>query len=132
MVETLKALVAEKWTSLDEQKKWHENDLAEIFWNLVKDGQQAVIENGEYLKLFGYTKAEKCTALELWQYLYAEVLAANILEESTREALTFILENDTLSARIVKALKGNEAPDNIKNVYEKLTVCLKEGKQFLA
>lgn len=132
VVETLKNLVSENWSSLEEQKLWHENDLAEIFWQVVKDGQKAQISNAAYLKLFGFTKAENCTALELWQHIYDTVLSEKINEESTRNALTFILQNDTLSARIVKALNKDESPENIKKVYEKLTVCLKEGKQFLA
>ncbi|MBK0402895.1 glutamate--cysteine ligase [Adhaeribacter sp. BT258] len=132
VVETLKKLVAEKWTSLEEQKKWHENDLAEIFWNVVKHGQQAEIRNAGYLQLFGYDKAGSCTASELWQHLYDSVLVSTITDENTKAALTFILQNDTLSARIVKALKGNASAENIKNVYAQLTDCLKNGKQFLA
>ncbi|MFC5270117.1 carboxylate-amine ligase [Adhaeribacter terreus] len=131
VIETLKTLVSEKWTSLDDQKKWHETDLAEILWKVVKNGQQAVIDNADYLKLFGYDKAESCTTLELWQHIFDTVLAAAITDEKTKAALTFILQNDTLSARIVKALKGNSSPENIKNVYEQLADCLKSGKQFL-
>ncbi|HSI91743.1 MAG TPA: glutamate-cysteine ligase family protein, partial [Adhaeribacter sp.] len=132
VIETLKAVVSERWASLAEQQKWEEEDLAEIFWKVVKNGQQAVIENAGYLKLFGYDKAHRCTAGELWQHLYQTVLATAIPEEKTRDALTFILENDTLSARIVKALNGNSSPENIKTVYRKLADCLKEGKQFLS
>lgn len=130
VIETLKALVAGKWSSLEEQKKWHENDLAEIFWEVVKNGQKAEITNKAYLELFGFEQAESCTALALWQHLYDTVLKQAIPETNTRNALTFILENDTLSARIVKALNGDESPENIKAVYRELTTCLQEGKQF--
>ena len=132
VVETLKSLVDEKWTSVEEQQKWHENDLAEIFWNVVKNGQQAVIDHAEYLRLFGYEKAKSCTALELWQHLFDTVLAEKITDEKTKAVLTFILQNDTLSARIVKALKGNVSPENIKNVYARLADCLQIGRQFSA
>jgi carboxylate-amine ligase len=131
VVETLKNLVAESWASLEEQQKWHEDELAEIFWNVVKNGQQTEISNAAYLKLLGYDKAEKCTAKELWQHLADTIIMKAIPEEKTKEALTFILENDTLSARIVKALDGDASPGNIKKVYEKLADCLKTGKQFL-
>src|SRR5688572_22924494 len=132
VVETLKALVNEDWSSLEEQKKWHENDLAEIFWQVVNEGQQAIITNAAYLKLFGFTRSENCTALELWQHIYETTLSSKITEETTKEALTFILQNDTLSARIVKALGTDESPENIKKVYKQLTECLKNGRQFLA
>ena len=131
VIETLKALVSEKWTSLPGQQNWHENDLANILWNVVKNGQQAQIQNAAYLKLFGYEKGESSTALDLWQHIFDSVLNSAITEFPTKNALTFILQNDTLSARIVKALGENSTPENIKKVYEKLSDCLKEGKQFL-
>ncbi|KAA9325223.1 carboxylate-amine ligase [Adhaeribacter soli] len=131
VIETLKALVAERWVSVAEQQNWKEDDLAEILWKVVKDGQQAEINNPAYLKLCGYDKGDTCTAKELWQHLYDTILTASIPEESTRQALAFILQNDTLSARIVKALNGNPSPEKIKAVYEQLADCLKEGKQFL-
>jgi carboxylate-amine ligase len=130
VIETLKALVSEKWTSVEAQKKWHEEDLSKIFLNVVKNGQQAEITDANYLKLFGYDNAEKCTASELWQHLFETVLSNSITNEPTKNALTFILQNDTLSARIIKALGSDSSPENIKAVYEKLAVCLKDGKQF--
>lgn len=131
VIAVLQNLVKERWTNLEEQQQWHENDLADIFWNVVQDGQQATINNSSYLKLFGY-EGESCTAKELWQHLYHNVLVTEITEETTLVAIRFILENDTLSARIVKALHGNDSPEKIKSVYEKLAECLKAGKQFLA
>lgn len=130
VIEVLKNLVAEKWTSLEEQKNWHEEDLAAILWRVVKDGQQALIDNPEFLKLFGYEQGESCTAKQLWQHLYDSVLEKAITNEETKNNLTYILQNDTLSARIVKALNGNPTPEKIKAVYENLKNCLKEGKQF--
>ncbi len=131
VIAMLQNLVAERWTNLDEQKKWHEEDLAEIFWNVVQNGQQAEITNAAYLQLFGYNKAKSCTAKELWQYLFDEVLVDAFPDETSKNALTFILENDTLSTRIVNGLAGDHSPENIKAVYEKLTNCLKSGRQFL-
>jgi len=131
VIALLQNLVNERWTSLEEQKQWHENDLADIFWNVVQDGQQATISNAAYLKLFGF-EGESCTAKELWQHLFKTVLASAITEDSTRQALSFILENDTLSARIVKALNGDASPENIKKVYFKLTESLRNGRQFLS
>jgi carboxylate-amine ligase len=130
VVEMLKTLISEKWNSITELQKWKEEDLAEILWQVVKNGQQAKIENTDYLKLFGYNKAADCTAKELWQHLMDTVISEKIEETASREALTFILQNDTLSARIVKALNGNPTAENIKQVYSKLADCLAEGKQF--
>ena len=132
VVETLKVLISENWQTVVELQQWKEDDLAEIFWQVVKKGQQAEIKNEAYLKLFGYDQADTCTAKELWQHLYDTILSQTIKDPQSKNALTFILQNDTLSARIVKALNGDISPETIKKVYAELAECLAAGKQFLS
>src|SRR5690606_17382628 len=73
VVEVLKALTAEKWSTCEAQKTLHESPLAEIFLACIKEGENTIINNKEYLQLFGIEQAE-IHAKDLWKHLFSEVM----------------------------------------------------------
>lgn len=124
IVELLKDLVSEKFVTLEKQKKWHEDDLSEIFLQTIRTGETTVISNSTYLNCLGVDENRQ-TASEVWKKIRKryELVYANQID--------IILTNGTLSTRILKAL--GKAPSNleIRTVYEKLSNCLLENKQFV-
>lgn len=132
IIETLRALVAERWMSRADQASWETTSLVEILNQTIRLGNAAVIDHAEYLKAFGF-QGVKATAGEVWQYLLDEVLPPDAgLDKEYRAALTTILDQGCLSLRVLKALGEDESRERMRSVYERLCECLREGILFLA
>jgi carboxylate-amine ligase len=126
IIEVLKLLVSEELVALEDQKSWHEDELFAIFNDVIKDAETTVITDMAYLNLFDIE--EKCTAGEIWKKLYNS-LKENISDKH-RKTIEFLLENGSLSTRILKAVGTNFSEENVKKVYNKLGNCLAENKLF--
>jgi hypothetical protein len=57
----VKALVEQRWTDTAHQQAWEVGPLAEIFFATVKDAEMTVLDNRDYLRLFGFPD-KKATA----------------------------------------------------------------------
>ena len=131
VVATLKALVNQTWSSLAEQKAWHEDVLAEIFLQVIRHGQQTLITNQAYLRSFGYHAKPACTAQELWRQVLKQVLTGEEQRAGVTEPLEVILTHGNLSRRIVAALAKDLSLSQIRKVYGSLALCLEEDRLFL-
>ncbi|MCX7547631.1 glutamate-cysteine ligase family protein [Xanthomarina sp. F1114] len=127
IIEVLKLLVYKKLATLPEQKKWPKEELYEIFNPIIKEAENYTISNVEYLNLFQVE--EPISVKNLWKHLYA--LTKENIHESHQETLESILNQGTLSTRILKAVAENYYETNIKNIYNHLADCLQENKLFL-
>ncbi|SKB33505.1 carboxylate-amine ligase [Salegentibacter holothuriorum] len=126
IIECLKLLVSEDLISLDDQKKWHENELFEIFDAVIKDAENTKISNKDYLKIFGLSQT--IAVKEIWRILFSKV--KRNISEKHRESIQFLLNNGSLSSRILKALTEDFSEKNIKKTYIELADCLQENKFF--
>lgn len=126
--ECLKALVEERWASLQEQMDWNEDDLANIFLEVIRSGENTVIGNEAYLRLFGLSE-RKLQAKELWMHLLSQVETA--IAQPYTHALTNMLRSGSLSSRILQTLGKDYRPDAIREVYALLGQCLQQNQQFL-
>lgn len=126
VIEVLKLLVSEELVSLEDQKSWGEDHLFQIFNEVVKNAENASIKNLSYLNLFDLT--EESTAGEIWEKLYDRV--EERISEKHRLTLKFLLNNGSLSTRILKALGNDLSEENIKKVYSDLGKCLMENRMF--
>ncbi|MBZ9629867.1 glutamate--cysteine ligase [Salegentibacter sp. LM13S] len=126
IIECLKLLVSEELISIGKQKKWHENELFEIFDAVIKDAENTKINNKEYLKIFGLSQTIEIK--EIWRILFSKV-KRNIAEKH-QESIKFLLNNGSLSTRILKAVGNDFSNENIQKTYFKLADCLEENKFF--
>ncbi|WP_339646760.1 glutamate-cysteine ligase family protein [uncultured Salegentibacter sp.] len=126
IIECLKLLVSEDLIAISKQKKWHENDLFEIFDAVIKDAENTKISNKEYLKIFGLSQTIEIK--EIWRILFSKV-KRNIAEKH-QESIKFLLNNGSLSTRILKAVGDDFSDENIQKTYFKLADCLEENKFF--
>ncbi|HKL35017.1 MAG TPA: glutamate-cysteine ligase family protein [Salegentibacter sp.] len=126
IIECLKLLVSEELISLDDQKKWHENELCEIFDAVIKDAENTKISNKNYLKIFGLSQTIEVK--EIWRILFSKV-KRNIAEKH-QESIKFLLNNGSLSTRILKAVENDFSEENIKKAYFELADCLEENKFY--
>lgn len=128
VIETIKALASGAFITLGEQMKWDAEPLAEIFESGIEKAEHAVIKNTDYLKIFG-SKASSLTAGELWKQILAKVMNGS-LKKRERE-LNVILNQGTLSSRILKALNSDFSSSSITRVYKQLSSCLAENRMLI-
>lgn len=125
---TLKLLASEHWSSLEAQQAAPAEPLAEILWRTVADGERAVIEEREYLALFGVPRA--ASAAGLWRHLLEEAVDAGLIAEPWRSTLAEMIDLGTLSSRIARALRPKPDRDSILGVYRELGECLRAGRLY--
>ncbi|QNM85365.1 glutamate--cysteine ligase [Polaribacter pectinis] len=126
IIEVLKLLVNLDLATLSNQKNWKNTALFPILNDTIKDAENTVISNLDYLQIFGIEK--EATAKEVWQHLYN--LAKPNINKSHYEALELILEKGTLSTRILNALNDDLSETNIKKIYTDLANCLADNRLF--
>ncbi|MHB8150266.1 MAG: carboxylate-amine ligase [Desulfobulbia bacterium] len=129
----LKGLCAERWSGLAALKAAKTGGLAEIFVGTINNGEETVLDNRDYLALFGREGNAAMTAGELWQDLAAEctpeLAAAGYTIQQTVET---ILAQGPLSRRIIKALGAKPDRERFREVYRELGQCLAQGRLFIA
>ncbi|MFD1095880.1 carboxylate-amine ligase [Salegentibacter chungangensis] len=126
IIESLKLLVSEELISFEDQKQWHEEDLFDIFNAVVKDAENAQIENLAFLDVFDLQG--KTLVKDIWFKLYERV-KSNISVRH-RESIEFLLNNGSLATRILKVLGDEPSEGRIKEVYLDLADCLEQNKFF--
>ena len=131
VIETIKALVSEQFSALEDQMHMKTELLAGILDEASRVGQQAEISAHEYNRAFGI--ATPCTAGQLWNHILKRLLEkGNSQLENWKPEITVILNEGTLSDRILRSMHTDFSTDNIKKTYRQLADCLAENKMFLA
>jgi carboxylate-amine ligase len=128
VIETVKALVNGKFLNHEMQMGWKTEPLVSILDKCTEKGMDAIIDQPEYLSVFNVNE-EKVTARELWESIFDSLKGSTALSQRT-SVLEKILRQGNLAQRIVKALEGDYAHENLVRVYRKLTFCLEENKVF--
>lgn len=126
IIETLKLLVSEELVSLEDQKKWHENELFVIFDAVIKSAEETVVRDQNYLAVFDLENVS--SVKEIWKKIYSRI--KHTVSESHRESIEFLLDNGTLSTRILAALGNDFSAEDVIHTYRKLGKCLAENKFF--
>lgn len=155
VVETLQQLTAETWTPFQAQCQLPTEGLAAVFRAGLRGGEQAVIEDAEYLRQFGWSNGP-CTLQALWRHLVdssAEPTSrlsglgddSKSTPAADRQPLERILQQGPLARRILAAtspVDGEEnaelgdvdavVPERLRAVYRQLAACLADGHSFPA
>ena len=123
-------LVAGGFCDLDEQKSWHEKDLYPILMSTIREGEQALITDSNYLRMFGFGETS-ATASRLCRHIYRELENEYDFSAATQENLSVIFDEGPLARRILKAVQGLVTRDKLHSVYHQLCDCLHHGKLFI-
>lgn len=127
IIEVLKLLVGEELIALEDQKSWHENELFEIFDRVIRDAETTMISDIRYLNVFDLHKESSVN--QIWRKLYDRT--KDKISEKHRETIELILENGTLSTRIMKELGEDPSEEVILKTYRRLGGCLANNKLFV-
>jgi carboxylate-amine ligase len=131
VVGALRQLVAEVWATSALQRSFDEERLLPILLACVRHGDQATIEDTEYLKLFGYAASGPTTAGRLWRHLVEQVDRQTSLAE-WQAPLDVMLNEGCLARRILAATGPEPSHAQLLGVYRALAECLERGKPFRA
>lgn len=126
IIEVLKLLVSEELIALEDQKKWHEDDLLEILDAVIRNAEETVIRNEKYLATFDLDQSASANAI--WKKLYS--LVKKNISEKHQETLEFLFKQGSLSSRICKALGKDPSEQIILDTYRKLGTCLARNELF--
>ncbi|MTI39584.1 carboxylate-amine ligase [Fulvivirga lutimaris] len=131
IVNTLKMLVNEKFIGFHDQQLWEAEPLNEILQETMRNAESAIIDNKEFLQVFGIDK-ESAEAKEVWRHIFNKVVDAYPDEMAPwKETINTIINKGTLASRIIKALDNVYSEDNIKLVYQELADCLANNEMFV-
>src|SRR5687768_2928544 len=131
VIETIKALTDNLFIGLDAQMKWKTEGLAQIFDQAIVEAQDTVLDNEEYLTLFGL-QAKSALASELWRHIFDQLIKnGNIPLKKIEKDLQIIFENGTLAQRIIRSIGNDRSKENIVQVYRRLSDCLSRNEMFL-
>ncbi len=131
VIETIKALVNEQFCNLEDQMRMKTEILAGVLDETSQLGHRAEILSSEFPGAFGL--AAPCTAQQLWQHIHTMLLekGKTSLTEWEPEIL-IILQEGTLSDRIIQSMNKDYSLASIKAIYRKLSDCLDQNRMFLA
>jgi len=130
VIELLKALVNEKFISLDKQMLVKTETLVPIYELAVEQGQEAFVYDPVFLEIFGLSRT--MTMRELWRSILKRLKELNPSLMSWEKAqLEIILTQGSLSQRILKALGNDHSSHNIRKIYRQLSGCVDQNKMFI-
>ncbi|MFU8811568.1 MAG: carboxylate-amine ligase [Balneolaceae bacterium] len=130
IVNLTKFLVEAKTCPLEDQKSWHENDLFRLLMDVVRDGEMAIINNREFLDVFGL-KQMSATAGELVRHITTRLKAEYSFSPESLPLLDLMLEEGPLARRILHALPANFGKHKLFAVYTRLCDCLRHATPFV-
>lgn len=127
VIETLKGFVNGTFIDHESQMKWKTETLANLLDVCMEAGSAAVIDQPEYLKVFGFGP-EKVVAGKLWASITEKVMNDRL--RPWRPALDVILSQGTLAERIILDLRQDYSRESIVAVYRRLASCLANDEMF--
>lgn len=132
VVEILKRLVEETWSSYANQQQADTSEMREILLENVRCGGEAKITNSAYLQtLLGGSATGPMSSAQVWAKLYEQVLAGpHKLSTQTQATISKLLQLGTLSKRILTACENDFSPAKLKAIYSTLCDCLAENQLF--
>ncbi len=116
-VAAVRALAEERWTSVEEQQSFTEDELQPHLLACIRDAEQARIDDRRFARQFGWGGGR---GGEFWAHLARELPPAPPFDRP----LQVILEEGTLARRILRS----SAPPRL--VYRELADCLRAGRMF--
>lgn len=128
VIETIKALANKEFIRYEDQIKWNEKPLAAILKNGIEKAEQALITDTDYLQAFG-SNAGSLTIGELWKHIVSRLGHIDELKRR-RGNVELILNEGSLSTRILKSLKGDYSLSSLTKVYRELAECLAGNRLF--
>lgn len=128
LIECLRSLAAGEWSDPGAQGRADTERLRRLFLRVIRQGGAAVVEDRDYLRLFGFNEREM-PACAVWAGLFDR--CAGAIDAGSRAALAVILDQGCLASRILRALDGDSRRERLQAVYRRLARSLATNTQFV-
>lgn len=125
----LQSVVGEKWIDLPTVMQWDEETLLGLFRETIRNAEQTIISNQDYLRMFGI-KDSLLTGKQFWEYIFTVCGAG--LSPAHRGAIRKIIGQGPLATRILRALNDDLNREAIIKVYRVIGDCLVNNRIFEA
>ncbi len=125
VVHALRQLVDETTASWTRQSQMPTAALRSILFDVIRDGEEAMICNPDYIRIFEYTDELPCRAGDLWRHILGEYTPD---DPEAGKALAHILAAGPLARRMLARFSSRTpAPAELALVYRELADCLRDG-----
>ena len=128
----VRAQYEERWQPQAAQQAMKTSTLATLLQAGMRDADQALFTDADYLRLFGLHKPA-VRAGDVWAHLVAECgdTAASV-DPAYREPIETIMTQGPLARRILRVLDGATGRRQLAHVYRRLCDCLACDELFFA
>jgi gamma-glutamyl:cysteine ligase YbdK (ATP-grasp superfamily) len=105
--------------------------LAAILRDCIRDADEAVVANAQYLHVLGCADAS-CSAAQLWRHLLQPLLADDSAQAAPwKPALETVLLHGPLARRIRRSVQAGGPRNGLEQTYRRLCDCLAHGRAFV-
>ncbi len=130
IIGALQLLSKEVLLPYNKQISWDAEKLHELLNKIAKSGEETIIDQQEYLQIFGVK--HPISVKELWQHFSEIVMKQNMVDLNMWEKqLSVILNQGSLATRLLKALDGNFHSSRLKEIYGDMASCLANNNMFV-
>ncbi|HMO50213.1 MAG TPA: glutamate-cysteine ligase family protein [Kiritimatiellia bacterium] len=126
VVHAVRRQVEETWTPLDTQKQWSSARLKAILLAHIRDADDTIISDREFLAAWGYAGVTT-TSRDLWRHILNDV---SIPDAEPARALELILREGVLARRMLRRLHGSMDRPAIAGLYRELMEALRIGRPW--
>jgi gamma-glutamyl:cysteine ligase YbdK (ATP-grasp superfamily) len=130
VVAAVRALVEERHASQRELRGWSVQALAAIMRETVAAGDEAVLRDDDYLRLFGFPGHAPCRARDLWQHQIESEARRDPAFCEWEQVFALYAADGCLARRIVRAVGAAPSRQDFDRVYRSLCDCLRAGRLF--
>ena len=123
---TVHALADERMSSMADQRQWPVAPLKRILLGTMRRAGQFIIDEAEYLALFGLD-APRARARDLWHHLAHTLVPDN---DPAAPAIRRLLDAGPLACRLLDALGAMPKSEQLHAVYRRLCECLQQDHLF--
>lgn len=113
-------------------RQWSPERLANVLWKCVADGNAALIDDADYLALFGI-EGGRLSTQDVWRHL-SETVSQSLREPQQNALLDdarWLIENGTLAQRLVQSLGATPSKQALRETYSRLAESLQQGDRFV-
>ncbi|PIB36254.1 glutamate--cysteine ligase [Reichenbachiella sp. 5M10] len=130
IIHVLKLMTDGKLAPLHDLMAWEKEPLYDLLNEVIKKGQDTLIKDEAYLRMFGCTQSS-LPITALWQLLIDQVQAVYPTEIAPwLPTLDKIMSQGTLSKRILSMVDGEYSQDNLRLLCRELSENLEENKML--
>ncbi len=119
----------ETWSAIEDQLRPPTAGLERVLLQCARDGRSVSLRPGTYLRAFGLHSRRPMSVAEVWHHLL-ESSAPH--QADWRPVIEGLLEEGSLSERILKAAGHRPGRRALRGVYRRLADCLHQGVLFHA